>query len=111
MSKDPRLAGLSTIATVLRDAELAKISRIQAKIAALHNRLEDLNRPQLDMDSVDLIAEALAAQSYDAWADLRRREIEQDLMRLERERLGLRQAAAKALGRHSALEKLRGAAL
>lgn len=108
MSKDPRLAGLSTIAAVLRDAELSKMSRIQARIAALHARMDSLNRPQLDMDSPDLIAESLTAQSYDAWADLRRREIAADLVRLEQERLGLRQAAAKAVGRHNALEKLRG---
>lgn len=108
MTKDPRLTGLITIAAALRDAELAQMSRIHARIAELHQRMDGLNRPQLDMDSPDLIAKALAAQSYDAWADQRRREILAEMARLEQERQSRRQAAAKALGRHSALEKLQG---
>lgn len=107
MTKDPRLAGLTTIAAVLRDVELARMSVIQARIGELQRRSDGLNRPQLDMDSPDLIAEALAAQSYDAWAEQRRRDIMAEMARLETERSGRRQAAARALGRHSALEKLR----
>lgn len=108
MNRDPRLSGLTTIAAALRDAELAQMSRLQTRIIALQHRMEGLNRPQLDMDSPALIAEALAAQSYDAWADLRRREIMAEIDRLEIERQSRRQAAARALGRHSVLEKLRG---
>jgi hypothetical protein len=107
MNRDPRLAGLCTIAAALRDVELSQMNRIQARIAALHQRMEGLNRPQLDMDSPDLIVEAMAAQSYDAWADLRRREIMADRARLEQERLSRRKAVSLALGRHNALEKLR----
>ncbi len=108
MTKDPRLTGLTTIAAALRDAELSQMSRIQARMVELRQRMDGLNRPQLDLDSPGLIAEALAAQSYDAWADLRRREIMADMARLEQERQSRRHAAARALGRHSALEKLRG---
>ena len=59
------------------------------------------------MTSTNLISESLAAQSYDAWADLRRREIIADMAVLQKERLMRQQVASRALGRHNALEKLR----
>lgn len=107
MNRDPRLAGMTTIAAALRDAELAQMSRIQSRITALRHRMDGLDRPPIDMDSPSLIQDTLAAQNYDAWADQRRREIMAEIARLEQERQSRRQAAARALGRHSALEKLR----
>ncbi len=100
---DPRLARLMEIAGLLRDRQLAELSAVDARLAALDRHLAALV-PALP-DTQDL-TEAAVAQRHAVWAEGQRRRIEAQRPPLVAARDEAADKARLALSRAEVLEKI-----
>ncbi len=97
-------ARLAQVADLLRDRKLAELRSAAQQLAATQVLRDSLDRPAArDLPEV---AAALAALSYDVWAERRRQELDR-LLAAQTARLHRQQAeAARAFGRAEVLDRL-----
>lgn len=105
MTKSEKIAALSRLAVLVRDAELQKLSHAQRACSATRARLEQLgDAPSHPIEPT--LADRNAAEIHDLWRMQRRIKLNQILAQETAAMLTMRERAAKALGRASVLEKL-----
>lgn len=104
MTPDNRLSRLCQIADLLRDRDLTRLSDASRAVAAIDRHLAALNIP-FDVDAD--VADALARQRYERWADARRRLLLPERDRLEAARKDAADQARLAFGRAQVLGRLK----
>ncbi|MBE2278030.1 MAG: hypothetical protein IAE87_17240 [Rhodobacteraceae bacterium] len=103
--KDERLPRLIAMAAMVLDAKSAALRKTQAACTALKAQREALDRPA--PEPADLGA-ARAALAYEAWAAVRRAEIDARLAVQEAQAKVQMAEARRAFGRHLVLERMAG---
>ena len=104
MSRPAQMAQLHQLTRLVLDLRLATLEAAErARQNSLRN-FADLEVPAAE--EMSLIADALASQRYQQWADVRRAEINRTLARQTAEWMEATDAARLAFGRSEALSKL-----
>lgn len=107
MSRHSDLQRLQSIAGLIRDARLEALRRATQARGQTLDRLEALKTPPAD-SQLHPAAAGMARVSYEAWADVRRRDLMRILARQTAELAEAEMAAHEAFGRASVLGKLEG---
>ena len=105
ISDSEKLRRLARIAALQRDARLDQLRRARIAREASQAALAALDRPMPD-EGVPLVAGALAALRYAAWADARRAELNLQLARQTAHWLQAQADARVAFGRAEVLAQL-----
>ncbi len=103
--KDEPLSRLIAMAAMVLDARSAALRKTQAACAALKVQREALDHPA--PEPADLGA-ARAALAYEAWAAVRRAEIDARLAAQQAQAKTQMAEARHAFGRHQVLERMKG---
>lgn len=103
MTRDDRMLRLCKIADLLRDRDIARLSDATRAVTAIDRHLAALDQPH---ESGGDVADALARQRYDRWADARRRLLLPQRDRLETARKEAADQARLAFGRAQVLSQL-----
>jgi hypothetical protein len=101
-----KLQGLQRIADIMLDQQLSGLRQANAAQDETRGKLLALD-PVVDWDGCNLQASAQAATLYQAWADIRRRELNLQLARQTAAVLQAQDAARLAFGRSTALTALK----
>lgn len=105
MTKDQKLQGLQRIASLLLDQQLLALRMAEQQRQTTLDMIASLDRcdPQLD---VSLQSAAKAALLYQAWADLRRKDLNTKLQQQTAIVLAKQDSARLAFGKQSVLQSL-----
>lgn len=106
MSKEDPLARLGTIAAVILDGRLSELRRCAAARDESLAQIAGLQCVPVPAGDLEGAAAALAALTYQRWADERRRALNQILARQTAEWIDATEAARRAFGRDEALKTL-----
>ncbi len=106
MSKDAPLARLSTISALILDGRLSELRRCAAARDETITQIAGLQQDSAHCDEFEGAAAQLAALNYQRWAEVRRRELNQNLARQTAAWIDATEAARTAFGRNEALKTL-----
>ena len=105
MSTLKQLAALGRIADLMLDQRLQVLLRAQDARTATKDRIAALEQPQ-DLDACSLQASVQAQMLYQAWADMRRKDLNLVLAKQTVKVMEVESDARLAFGKQSALRQL-----
>lgn len=109
-SPDPaRLARLLALATLKRDAELARLARIGRTKARLQDALDTLRRAEAPLTAAEAVADpamVAARLAHARWGEGQQRRVNQQLAMVTADWHRQTPAAARAFGRAAVLQAL-----
>lgn len=105
MSRPSDLARLQTLAALVRDHRLSLLHEAATRCSQSRMQIAALDRDSKDPD-LSVVAAGLVGLRYQAWADVRRGELNTVLARQTADWLAARDEARLAFGRAGALEAM-----
>ena len=108
MKQDKRIENLQRIAALKRDSELAGLARAQGAVDRLRAGISALSASATFDPCVSLAAAERVSLRYEAWADVRRRSLNEELARQLAVLEEQKNTAKRAFGRVDVLRNLHG---